>query len=135
MNSSRGSKLGVSASAALAPFCIVAFGVSASSRALSLAPSIAAASACLERIPCAISICFAATPGLFRALSPCCCALWAIPQRHPRATVQSSCQTDVKCVSCFGQLSNPRSNSAVGRVTCRVLSKRSCQHGSILSIK
>ena len=123
MNGSRGSKFRVSASAILAPFCIVAFGVSASS----LAPSIAVASACLERIPCAVPICFAGTAGLFRVLSPCSCALRAIPQRlsfqEPknqcfllgsalnsvyqvfllnrahRATVQSSCQTDMKCVS------------------------------------
>ena len=107
MNGSRGSKLEVSAGAVLAPFCIVLFGVSASSLVPSLAPSIVAASSCLERIPCAVSIGFAATPRLLGALSPFCCALRAIPQRHSvlelkgqcflRETVQSSCQIELKC--------------------------------------
>ena len=66
MNGSRGSQLGLSASAVLAPLCIVTFGVSASSLALSLAPSIAAA--CLERIRFAIQS--ALLPH--RGCSECC---------------------------------------------------------------
>ena len=91
MNGSWGSKLGVSASAVLVPFGVVMFGVSASSLTPSLVPSIVVASACLERIPRAISMCFAATPRLFRALAPCSCALRAIPQRHSVLELKGQC--------------------------------------------
>ena len=36
---------------------------------------------------------------------------------------------------CFGQLSNPRSNSAVGREICRVLSNKPCLQSVLLSIE
>ena len=36
---------------------------------------------------------------------------------------------------CYGQLSNPHSNAAMDRVTCRVLSNKPCRHGLLLIIE